>query len=122
MMNTDVANRTNQHKFTSGVSDSRDCSDVNNQLRLGTPNSAEFNPETIAINPMYVVNLNPGNPDKSINITRQSNSFRRIPPRETGHFYDDPPNSPENSAETLRLSETLGPLPPLPRRIKCPFS
>ena len=94
VMNNDLANRTGHHKYSS---DSNDFSDVNNQLRLGTPNSAELSPESIANNPMYVVNFNPGNPDKSINIARQNNIPRRIPPRETGHFYDEPPNTPQNN-------------------------
>ena len=74
VMKTDQSNRTSQHQNPGDFSNS---SEVHNQ-----PNSAEFCPETIANNPMYVVNFRPGNPDRSINITRQTNSFRRSPHRE----------------------------------------
>ena len=84
VMKTDLSNRTSQHQNPGDFSNS---SEVHNQ-----PNSAEFCPETIANNPMYVVNFRPGNPDRSINITRQTNSFRRSPHRENENVYHEPPD------------------------------
>ena len=86
-METDLANRTGLHNYSS------DSSEVNNQPSLATPGSTEFNPETVANNPMYVVNFTPGNPDKSINITRQNINLNKIPNRETENVYQEPSDS-----------------------------
>ena len=83
-MKTEMANRTGQHNYSS------DSSEVNNQPSLATSSSPEFNPETIANNPMYVVNFSPSNPDKCINITRQNIGLSKIPIRETENVYQEP--------------------------------
>ena len=59
-MKMDLSNRTGQHNYTV---------DMNNDSI--TASVSDFNNETIANNPMYVVNYNPGKLDKTINITRQ---------------------------------------------------
>ena len=87
-MKTDLVKRTSQHNS----SDSSDSSEVNNNPSLATPNSPEVTPDTIANNPMYVVNFSNGNLDKYVKITRKKNSPGKIPNRETKHFYDEPPD------------------------------
>ena len=86
-MKTDLANRTGQHNYSS------DSSEANNHASLATPSSGELNPETMANNPMYVVNFTPGNQDKNINITRQNISLSKISKRETEPVYQEPSDS-----------------------------
>ena len=78
VMKTDLANRTGQHNYSS------DSSEVNNQPSVATSSSPVFSPETIANNPMYVVNLSPCNPDNNISITMQN--------RQTGNVFHEPPD------------------------------
>ena len=84
VMNKDLANRTGQHKYCS------DSSEVNNDTSLANQISPEFSPETIANNPMYVVNFSPGNQDKNINIIRENISLSKIPNRETRDVNQQP--------------------------------
>ena len=84
VMKTDLANRTGQHNYCS------DSSEVNNQASLATSGSAELSPETMANNPMYVVNFTPGNQDKNINIIRQNISLSKIHHRETRNVNQQP--------------------------------
>ena len=95
-MKTDLDNRTSEHNYTSN------SSEVNNNPSLATPNAPELTPDTIANNPMYVVNL-----EKCINITRQNK-------RETGNVYQEPADSLKSSAPTLRLCQPLRPAPAPP--------
>ena len=96
VMNNGLANRTGQHKHFSESNELFDSSDIYSQLSLATSGVTEVNPEVLTNNPMYVDNSTPGNPHKSINITRQ-NIPRWIPQRETGHFYDEPPDTRQNN-------------------------
>ena len=82
MMKTDLANRTGQHNY---------CSDSTSDLP--SPASLDFSPESIANNPMYVVNFSPGNLEKNINITRQNISLSKIANRETENVYQEPSDS-----------------------------
>ena len=94
-MSTDLANRTGQHNYSS------DSSEVDDQPSMATPSSAEFSPETIVHNPLYV-NFNPGH--LNINITRQNIRLSKIPNR---NVYDDVFDSLKPSAPSFQLSSSL---------------
>ena len=108
-MNSDLGSRTGQHRY---ISDFGDSSEANNQQLRATPVSAEFSPETMASNPMYVVNFSPGNQDKNINITWQN----EIPHRETRHINQESLDSLSSCASTLPLSVPFRPAPVPPQR------
>ena len=91
VMKTDLVNRTSQHNYIRDSSDSSDSREVNNNPSLATPNAPELTPDTIANNPMYVVNFSNGKLDKYIKITRKKNSPGRVPKRETENVYQEPP-------------------------------
>ena len=95
VMSTDLANRTGQHNSSS------DSSEVDDQPSMATPSSAEFSPETIVHNPLYV-NFNPGH--LNINITRQNIRLSKIPNR---NVYDDVFDSPKPSAPSFQLSSSF---------------
>ena len=59
-MRTDLANRTGQENYTVDI----------NSDPLSSP-VEDFTNQTIANNPLYVVNYSPNKTDKNVNITRQ---------------------------------------------------
>ena len=92
VMETDLANRTGQHNYCSDSTSGQ----VNNQADRQSPASLDFSPESVANNPMYVVNFSPGNLEKNINITRQNISLSKIPNSETENIYQEPSDSLKN--------------------------